>query len=419
MKIVHAADLHIDSPLRGLSRYEGAPTQNIRRATRRAFENLITLCLEEGAAALLLVGDLFDGDWKDYSTGLFFLKQISRLRECGTSLYIVRGNHDASSQITKGLPFPDHCHELSTKEAQTLVNEQLGLAIHGQGYASRAVTEDLAASYPERKRDLLNVGLLHTSMEGREGHERYAPTNLDVLNSKGYDYWALGHIHEREVLSRDPWVVFPGNLQGRHMRETGEKGATVIEIINERITDVSHRALDVMRWARCMVDASKAHDADEVVELAAHCLDDAAAKAGDRLLAARVVIQGASHAHAQLLANPEKWENEIRARAIDSSVGALWIERVSFETRSEQDLQMLAERSDALGQVLRGFAAVRQDDEAIRVLAEQLADLRNVLPPELREGPDGVDLEDLGTLRELLAEAEQSILPRLFAAEVD
>lgn len=419
MKIVHAADLHIDSPLKGLSRYEGAPAQKIRKAARRAFENLITMCLEEEATTLLLVGDLFDGDWKDYSTGLFFLQQINRLRDSSASVYVVRGNHDASSQLTKELSFPDHCHELSTKEAQTLVDERLGLAIHGQGYASRAVTQDLAASYPERKRDLLNIGLLHTSMDGREGHERYAPTDLGVLGSKGYDYWALGHIHEREVLSRDPWVVFPGNLQGRHVREAGVKGATLVEIVDGHIVDVSHRALDVMRWARCVVDASKVNDADEVVELAARCLDDAAAEAGARLLAARVVVRGASRAHARLHANPEKWENEIRARAIGSSVGDVWIERVLLETRSEQDLQMLSERNDALGEVLRGFSAVRQDDRAMHELAEQLADLRRMLPLELREGPDGFDLEDLGTVRELLAEAEQSILPRLFAAEVD
>src|SRR6266511_4052139 len=101
MKFVHAADLHLDSPLRGLARYEGAPLQAIRGATRRAFENLIDLCLEEGAAFLLLAGDIFDGNWRDYSTGLFFAAQLSRLKATGIPVVLVRGNHDAESRITK------------------------------------------------------------------------------------------------------------------------------------------------------------------------------------------------------------------------------------------------------------------------------------------------------------------------------
>src|SRR5690242_9452537 len=95
MKFVHAADLHLDSPLRGLSRYEGAPVEAVRGATRRAFQNLIDLCLEEGAAFLLLAGDIYDGDWKDYGTGLFFLHQLARLRAADVEVVLIRGNHDA------------------------------------------------------------------------------------------------------------------------------------------------------------------------------------------------------------------------------------------------------------------------------------------------------------------------------------
>src|SRR3989442_11412313 len=108
MKFVHAADLHVDSPLRGLERYEGAPVDRVRMATRRALENLMQLCLEEEAAFLLLAGDIFDGDWKDYGTGLFFVGQMRRMRAAGIPVYLVRGNHDAASQVTKYLVLPDN-----------------------------------------------------------------------------------------------------------------------------------------------------------------------------------------------------------------------------------------------------------------------------------------------------------------------
>src|SRR5262245_22532176 len=205
MKFVHAADLHLDSPLRGLVRYDGAPVERMRAATRHALVNLVDLCLAEDAAFLLLAGDLFDGDWRDYGTGLFFLSEMARLRPAGIHVYLVRGNHDAASHVTRYLKLPEHVHELSWRRPETLVLEDRGVAIHGQSFATRAVTEDLATHYPDAIRDLLNVGLLHTCADGREGHERYAPCSVETLRNKGYDYWALGHVHAREVLARDPW----------------------------------------------------------------------------------------------------------------------------------------------------------------------------------------------------------------------
>src|SRR5262249_3429109 len=149
--------------------------------------------------------------------------------------------------IQRSLRLPENVRELSVKKPETILFEDLGVAVHGQGFANRAVTEDLAASYPPARAGLVNVGVLHTSVDGREGHDAYAPTTLETLRSKGYDYWALGHVHKREVLSEDPWVVFPGNLQGRHAKETGPKGATLVTIASGRIAAVEHRPVDVVR----------------------------------------------------------------------------------------------------------------------------------------------------------------------------
>src|SRR5437762_1880645 len=141
MKIVHAADLHLDSPMRGLLRYEGAPVQAIRDATRRALENLVDLCLDEKAALLVVAGDVFDGNWRDYNTGLFFAAQMSRLRAASVDVVLLRGNHDAASQITRNLRLPDNVRELSVDRPETIAFELLGIAVHGQVFATRSVSD--------------------------------------------------------------------------------------------------------------------------------------------------------------------------------------------------------------------------------------------------------------------------------------
>ncbi|WP_419619235.1 metallophosphoesterase family protein, partial [Thiolapillus sp.] len=149
MKFIHAADIHLDSALHGLERYEGAPVDEIRSATRRAFDNLIELAIEEEVAFILLAGDLYDGDWKDYNTGLYFMQHMARLCDAGIRVFIVAGNHDAASQITKHLRLPDNVTLFSTKHPETVVLEDLNVAIIGQGFATRAVTDDLSQAYPQ------------------------------------------------------------------------------------------------------------------------------------------------------------------------------------------------------------------------------------------------------------------------------
>jgi len=180
-KFIAAADIHIDSPLQGLSRYEGAPLDVLRGAAREAFTNLVSLAIEEKVAFVLLSGDLYDGEWKDYHTGLFLSQQLSRLREAEIKVCIIYGNHDAESRITKSLRLPDNVRVLSTKSPVTVSLEEVGVAIHGQGFAKRDVTENLAEQYPEAIKGLFNIGMLHTALSGAEGHEPYAPCNLGTL----------------------------------------------------------------------------------------------------------------------------------------------------------------------------------------------------------------------------------------------
>jgi DNA repair protein SbcD/Mre11 len=419
VRFVHAADIHLDSPLRGLSRYEGAPVAKMRLATRDALENLVGLCIEEQARLLLIAGDLYDGSWRDYGTGLFFTVQMARLRQAGVRVVLVRGNHDAESRITKALRLPDNVTELGSKRPETVVLEDLGIAVHGQSFATRAVTSDLASAYPEAVPGVLNVGLLHTCATGRAGHESYAPCSVETLRLKGYQYWALGHVHEREVLGEDPWIVFPGNLQGRHARETGPKGATLVTYEGAQVTSVEHRVLDSVRWAVCSVDVGDAAVLADVLELARTSLAEAVEAADGRPLAARVVLHGVSAAHAALEKDPEARDAQIRALGADAGGAGVWIEKIVLGTRMPIDLVEIAGRDDAIGHLARSLAGLRADDAALAELGGELADLAAKLPPELRTGEDAIRLDDPGFLRGALDGVEQVLFPRLLASETD
>lgn len=417
MKFVHAADLHIDSPMRGLDRYEGAPALRLRGATRRALENLVSLCIEEGASFLLLAGDVFDGSWKDFSTGLFFVEQMTRLRQSNIPVVIVRGNHDAASAISKNLPLPSNVHELSSKKAETFELVDAGVCVHGQSFPQRATTDDLAARYPDAVSGAFNIGMLHTCLDGREGHESYAPTSLDTMRGKGYDYWALGHVHAREVLSQQPWIVFPGNLQGRHARETGEKGASLVTVEDGVVTGVEARALDVVRWEQVVVDATEATDALEVVDRARDALERCAEGCMDRLLAARVAICGTSRANSSIRRDVSHFVAQLRAAALDGLGDAVWIEKVLIESRSTIDLARVREEVGAVGHLARRFHAIKGDPDELASLAACFADLEKKLPAELREGVSAVSLTDLESMRRLVEDVEQSLLPRLLEGD--
>jgi DNA repair protein SbcD/Mre11 len=420
LKFVHAADLHIDSPLRGLTRYEGAPVEQIRGATRRALEHLVDLCLEEQASLLVLAGDLYDGDWNDYSTGLFFVQQMARLREGDVQVVWLRGNHDAASRLTQHLRPPENVHELGHQRPATLELELGGVsvALHGQGFAKAKTTDDLSAFYPAPVMGALNVGVLHTALDGREGHDRYAPCRSETLANKGYDYWALGHVHQREIVAREPWIVFPGNLQGRHARETGPKGASLVSVAGGRIAEVEHRALDEVRWAEVRVEAGQASSADDVVDLVREELGREIERAEKRLVCARVVVCGASRAHRALRVDREQWEHEIRSQALDVGRGASWIEKVVIDTRPPGDPGLARLRLDPLGALLRRLDTLAADDAELELLSEELSELRRKMPRELLEGPDAPRLAEPAALRSLLSDVEGLLLP-LLAEESD
>ncbi len=376
-KFLHAADLHLDSPLRGLERYEGCPVDEVRKSSRRAMENLVALAIEEQVAFVLIAGDVFDGDLPDYGACLFLNEQLVKLADVGIRTFMIQGNHDAASVQKKYLKLPDNVYQFSTEAAETVAIDEIDVRIHGRGFATRAVTENLAISYPGAEQGAFSIGLLHTCLTGREGHESYAPCTIDDLRAKEYGYWALGHVHTHEVLWNDPPIVFAGNLQGRHIRESGPKGAVIVEVNGGQVTGMQHRSLDVMRWERASINASGASTEDDLIDRVRDELATLLSQGNGLPIAIRLEIQGACAAHDRLADRVNRLTGEIRAQARDVGSGRLWIEKVVLRTRPEND----PDGADpSIHVLLDHLDKIRKDPLRIAALGGELADLKRKLP---------------------------------------
>jgi DNA repair exonuclease SbcCD nuclease subunit len=327
---IHAADLHIDSPLAGLRLKDEAVAARFAGAGRRAVQALINETIASEAAFLIIAGDVFDGDWKDITTGLFFVRAISALHRAGIPCFIVKGNHDAESLMSRDLPYPDSVTVFPANAAKTVALEACHVALHGRSFPNR-LTGEFVESYPARREGWLNIGVLHTSLDGTRGHEGYAPCTVDDLKRFGYDYWALGHIHAAEIVNRDPWIVFPGNLQGRNVRETGAKGAVRVTVEDGRIVDVTPLALDGARWAHLTVDVTDAADDTQVTTRIMGDLTRLHARSERRPLAVRVTLTGVTALHNHLVARRDVLQDEVRAGGFQLAEDC-WVEQLKVKT---------------------------------------------------------------------------------------
>jgi exonuclease SbcD len=416
-KFLHAADIHLDSPLHKLDRYEGAPVEEIRLATRRAFENMVRLAIAERVAFVLIAGDLFDGDWKDYNTGLYLVTQLSRLQEASIPVFIVAGNHDAASRITRTLRLPANVSLFPSGEPATCHLQELKVAIHGQSFGSPAVKTDLSAAYPQPLPGCFNIGVLHTCATGREGHEPYAPCTLDGLRARGYDYWALGHVHQHEVLALDPPVVFSGNIQGRHARETGPKGCVLVSVDDQGRPDLEFRPLDVVRWVLITVDVTGSRNGYEVVDRFGRQLEEVVAENEGMPLATRIRIEGETSAQRELLADPERWINETRSAALATGSGSVWVEKIAFATVLPASPGSPGRPEGALAELVKLCDELAADPDTRRELAAELTDLEKKLPRELTVEPENLRFDDADWLADLLEQVQPMLLQRLLRKE--
>lgn len=381
---IHAADLHIDSPLVGMSLKDRSVAARFAQAGRRAVEALVAETVASRAAFLVIAGDVFDGDWKDVTTGLFFARALGALHRAGIPVFMVKGNHDAESVMSRDLPYPDSVTTFRANRAETVTLDALRVALHGRSFPHR-LTGDFVETYPARRDGWLNIGVLHTSLDGSRGHQGYAPCSVEDLKRFGYDYWALGHVHAAEIVHRDPWIVFPGNLQGRSVRETGAKGAMRVTVEDGRIVDVAPIVLDAARWAHPAVDVTAVETEAAVLAAAGEAVAAAHEAAEGRPLAVRVTLSGETPLHNRLVARRETLQDELRAvgfRVADDC----WIESLKVGTVPPPATPSLAQDAADEGiDVDRVLAEVVADPEFAGVVDDLASVLKARLPRDLHD----------------------------------
>ncbi len=419
MKFIHTADLHLDSPLRGLAAYPDAPVERLRTATREAFEGLVNLAIDEAVDFMVIAGDIYDGDWRDFNTGLFFVRQMGRLRQAGIPVYLLYGNHDAESEITKSLELPENVHVFSARKATSFRLDAHRVVLHGQSFRVAATEDNLLPGYPAPLPGWFNIGVLHTALEGNAAHARYAPCSPGELQAKGYQYWALGHVHEPRVERGDVTIAWPGNLQGRHIRECGPRGALLVSVEEDRVTDLARLETDVLRWQLLTVDVSGAANRSPVIRQVGQALGKLLDETPAHLpLAVRVVLVGHCAAHREMRGFERQLREEIIGQAVALDAGRLWIEKVKLETAPDTTGIALPEEdlADALSGLVRDARAAAEDAEFLASLQQDLQNLLAKMPHEALQAVPALrewQLDPAAHLPASLERAADTLLARL------
>ncbi|MCJ9673376.1 MULTISPECIES: DNA repair exonuclease [unclassified Neorhizobium] len=402
-RFIHAADLHLGSPFQGLALKDAAIAELFIEASRRAFSGLVDQAVERRVDFFIVAGDVYDGDWKDNKIGLFFNREVARLERAGIPVFLLKGNHDAESVITKTITLPKNVSEFPVNKPGSFKLDHLKVALHGQGFAERSAVENLSLAYPRPEQGWFNIGVLHTSLTGREPHAPYAPCSVEDLRSRGYDYWALGHVHDFEIVAEDPLVVFPGNLQGRSIREQGAKGAVLVIVEDGRIT---HERIitDSARFAELVVAVEPDDNIPAILRRTEGALEDVVERMEGRPLALRIRLTGKSRFRNEVMARAEDFRDEVQA-ACHRSHQDIWLEKL--EVRLEPATNGAGVATDMLGLEglipMGGFAP------------ELLADANAKIAEITARLPGGIGAGDLALgddAEALLAEARDLLLSR-------
>ncbi|MDB5473046.1 MAG: repair exonuclease [Devosia sp.] len=411
-RFVHTADIHLDSPLRSLSLRNPDLAGLIGDSTRQALVAIVDLCLEEQVDALIIAGDLYDGEQTSMKTARFLATQLGRLHAAAIAVYKIRGNHDALSRITQELVLPPSVKVFGGRAEA--VSQQVGgldIAIHGLSFTKPQAPQTLLPKYRPPESGAINIGIMHTSLGGAPGHDHYAPTSVADLQASGFDYWALGHIHRRAVHDQTRPIVMPGMPQGRDINEAGEKTVSLVTVHDDRSLSVQERLTSIAQFERVSVDLSGVTDWREGMDRIEARLGQVRAKTRSPHLVARLELRGLTSLNWRLRRDRDLVASEAEQRA--EGLGRTWIEKIEIATKApiEHEGVVGGDPVLELGALMQaeisGAASTHAD---VRQMVE---DLRNDLPAEIRGfmGADAAELDAFVAL--LLAEGSQDIVARL------
>jgi DNA repair protein SbcD/Mre11 len=412
LRFVHAADLHLDSPFHGLRSVNPDIGQILQQATFQAYTNIIELCMDEQVDALLVAGDIYDGADRSLQAQLRFYQGLGKLNDAGIASFICHGNHDPLNSWLAQLKRPPLSRQFrETVEAVPLDPGAPERAIiYGFSYPRRDVTSNIAKTFRHDRERGFAIGLLHANVGGDTDHANYAPCTLEDLAATDIDYWALGHIHKHRVLQhQEPIVVYPGNPQGRHPNETGERGVYFVEVDDNGHVTLQFRSVDVVRWEAVTMDISDMDNDQDLVDLLPQRLEDAVA-AAERSVICRVRLVGRGPLHRTLQRDGYLESLRIALNGTgEQRLPFFWCERVVDATMAPLDREARRQAGDFLGTVLRSIDSLRDDPNELTDIRKTIDDLFK--STRFRKYfPDGYNDTDLINL---LRDAEEHIVTAL------
>ncbi|MBO8171421.1 MAG: DNA repair exonuclease [Bacillaceae bacterium] len=416
-RFVHAADLHLDSPFRGLGSRSKMPDeiyQRIKQSTFRAFDHLIKLCIEERADFLVIAGDVFDLRDRSLRAQTYFQKGLKRLAQEGIQVYVIHGNHDPEDGGKASLSWPDNTTFFSSQAVESAAfvkNGEEAARIYGRSYPTAQFTERIIDQYIREPDVPFAIALLHTNLDGDPDHDNYAPCSRSELLEKDFDYWALGHIHQRAVIhEKEPAIVYAGNIQGRSIKETGARGCYVVDVRNGDIISLTFRETDDVRWYHEQVDVSGMDRIQQVFDRIQELFQDISDKSSGRPSIIRLELVGVTSVHQQLFPVDDFMEGlEPYIEEFFAQENWVWPESIRIRTRPAVSREELLASHGFVGDFLRMVDEIRQNpDERTLIKEEILKDLYRH-----RDGKKHLSLPTDDELDEWLGEVENMAV-RLF-----
>lgn len=368
---IHAADLHLDSPFKGLTKVPDAVRQQLRESTFIALRRLVDIVKQEKVDFVVLAGDLFDAADRSLRAQLRLQKALAEITNYGVQVFVVHGNHDPESGRQAKLDYPQGVFVFGSREVECQPaytrSGELAAHVYGISYATSAVTDNLALRFRKREGASFHLALLHANVDGNPSYDNYAPCRLDELVTSGFHYWALGHIHDRRTLHEYPHVVYPGNIQGRSIRETGSKGSYVVSVSESGAIELQFHELSAVLWQELVVSIEGMEREQELKNRLLTALEGLRQQARDQPMIVRIRLEGRGSLHERLLdpAVGEEWLEELRdwLGSPDEVEAWIWPESLVIRTSGLLHLEAVAQEDGFLGELLRKGIAVTQSAE--------------------------------------------------------
>ena len=329
----------------------------MRSATFRAFDSLIDLCIERAVQFLVVAGDIYDAEDRSLRAQLRFHDGLVRLAERHIETYVVHGNHDPYDSRSSALEWPAGVHIFGCRGVESVPFQREGstvAVISGISHARKNETENLAKRFGRRLSEPFHIGLLHCTVGPTTGHEPYAPCRLDDLLDVEFDYWALGHVHEKCVLDNRSSVIYSGNTQGRSFHEKGERGCHIVTVEDGSVSGVEFHPLDAIRWAEADVSIEPIQTLDRLSVALQARVRELAGEAGTRPVISRVALTGRGPLYGELRKGHNREELLERVReGLAYEDPFVWLQEIDFRCRPEIDVEERRKGADFLAQVLR------------------------------------------------------------------